>query len=96
MADTGHEHPNYMAIFWYLAVLTVLEIGVVFLPHYVAGIGKMTVGVLLCGFALAKASLVAMYFIIAGWGHEDRQRAALLFFLYGARLSRVQQAVNRP
>jgi cytochrome c oxidase subunit IV len=63
MADTGHEHPNYMAIFWYLAVLTVLEIGVVFLPHYVAGIGKMTVGVLLCGFALAKASLVAMYFM---------------------------------
>ncbi|MBI1847529.1 MAG: cytochrome C oxidase subunit IV family protein [Candidatus Rokubacteria bacterium] len=63
MAGSEHKHPNYMAIFWYLAVLTVLEIGVVFLPHYVPGIGKMTVGVLLCGFAIAKAALVAMYFM---------------------------------
>jgi proton-translocating NADH-quinone oxidoreductase, chain M len=23
-----------------------------------------------------------MYFMIAGWGHEDRQRAALMFFIY--------------
>ena len=29
-----------------------------------------------------EITLVAMYFIIAGWGHEDRQRAALTFFLY--------------
>jgi NADH-quinone oxidoreductase subunit M len=29
-----------------------------------------------------EVTLVAMYFIIAGWGHEDRQRAALTFFLY--------------
>ncbi len=27
-------------------------------------------------------SLVAMYFVIAGWGHEGRERAALKFFLY--------------
>lgn len=29
-----------------------------------------------------EITLVAMYFIIAGWGYEDRQRAALTFFLY--------------
>ena len=29
-----------------------------------------------------EVTLVAMYFIIAGWGHQDRQRAALTFFLY--------------
>lgn len=29
-----------------------------------------------------EVALVAMYFIIAGWGYEDRQRAALTFFLY--------------
>lgn len=29
-----------------------------------------------------EITLVAMYFIIAGWGHEQRQRAALTFFLY--------------
>ncbi|HEU5430618.1 MAG TPA: NADH-quinone oxidoreductase subunit M, partial [Thermomicrobiales bacterium] len=29
-----------------------------------------------------EVTLVAMYFIIAGWGYADRQRAALTFFLY--------------
>jgi cytochrome c oxidase subunit IV len=57
-----HKHPNYMAIFYLLAVLTVGEIGVVFLPHYV-GISKFAVGVFLCAFAIVKAALVAMYFM---------------------------------
>jgi cytochrome c oxidase subunit 4 len=47
-----------MAIFWYLAVLTVVEIGVVFLPF-----GKFTNGVLLCALAVTKAAMVAMYFM---------------------------------
>ncbi|MBA2556995.1 MAG: NADH-quinone oxidoreductase subunit M [Chloroflexi bacterium] len=29
-----------------------------------------------------EVTLVGMYFIIAGWGYEDRQRAALVFFIY--------------
>ncbi len=58
MAAPGHKHPNYMAIFWYLAILTVVEIAVVFLPF-----GKMTNGTLLCALALGKATLVAMYFM---------------------------------
>ncbi|MGH7357126.1 MAG: cytochrome C oxidase subunit IV family protein [Candidatus Rokuibacteriota bacterium] len=53
-----HKHPNYMAIFWYLAILTVVEIAVIFLP-----INKLTIGVLLCALAVTKAALVAMYFM---------------------------------
>ena len=53
-----HKHPNYMAIFWILAILTVVEIGVVFLPF-----GKIVNGTLLCGLAVGKAALVAMYFM---------------------------------
>src|SRR2546422_9824487 len=55
---TAHKHPNYMAIFWYLAILTVVELAVIFMP-----LGKVTIGVLLCALALGKATLVAMYFI---------------------------------
>jgi NADH-quinone oxidoreductase subunit M len=33
-------------------------------------------------YVFFEVVLVAMYFIIAGWGHEHRQRAALMFFLY--------------
>ena len=58
MAGTGHKHPNYMAIFWYLAILTVIELAVIFMP-----LGKFTIGVLLCALALGKAALVAMYFM---------------------------------
>jgi len=58
MASGEHTHPNYMAIFWCLAVLTVVEIAVIFMP-----LAKLTIGVLLVGFALAKAALVAMYFM---------------------------------
>ncbi|MBA3910744.1 MAG: oxidoreductase [Rhodobacter sp.] len=29
-----------------------------------------------------EVSLVGMYFMIVGWGYEDRQRAGLMFFLY--------------
>jgi cytochrome c oxidase subunit IV len=58
MATSEHKHPNYMAIFWYLAVLTVVEIGVIY-----TGLPKFTIGVLLCALALAKAALVAMYFM---------------------------------
>jgi NADH-quinone oxidoreductase subunit M len=33
-------------------------------------------------YVFFEVNLVAMYFIIAGWGHAGRQRAALTFFLY--------------
>ena len=53
-----HKHPNYMAIFYYLAILTAIELGVIFLP-----ISKFVIGALLCVFAVWKATLVAMYFM---------------------------------
>src|SRR5256886_13021599 len=58
MAGAEHKHPNYMAIFWYLAILTAIEIAVIYAP-----LPKVTIVVLLCGLALGKAALVAMYFM---------------------------------
>src|SRR2546428_7354660 len=58
MAAAEHKHPNYMAIFWYLAILTVVEIAVIYAPW-----PKVTIVVLLCSLALGKAVLVAMYFM---------------------------------
>lgn len=58
MAAESHKHPNYMAIFWMLAVLTVVEIAVVFLPF-----GKLVNGTMLCALAVTKAAMVAMYFM---------------------------------
>ena len=54
----AHKHPNYMAIFWWLAILTVVELAVVFAPFT-----KIVIGVLLCALALAKAAIVAAYFM---------------------------------
>jgi caa(3)-type oxidase subunit IV len=55
---TEHKHPNYMAIFWILLTVTVLEVGYSFLPvpRSVLIIGLVT----LAGF---KALLVALYFM---------------------------------
>jgi cytochrome c oxidase subunit 4 len=55
---TAHKHPNYMAIFWWLAALTVIELAVIFMP-----LAKVTIGVLLVALALGKAAMVAMYFM---------------------------------
>jgi cytochrome c oxidase subunit 4 len=58
MAESHDKAPSYMAIFWYLAILTVIEIGVIFLP-----IAKLMIGILLVSLAVAKAALVALYFM---------------------------------
>ncbi|MBM3217552.1 MAG: hypothetical protein FJZ38_02530 [Candidatus Rokubacteria bacterium] len=58
MATVAHKHPNYMAIFWWLTALTILELAVVFLPF-----GKTVNGTLLCALAIGKAALVAAYFM---------------------------------
>jgi cytochrome c oxidase subunit 4 len=57
-AHAHHEEPNYMNIFWALTVLTVFEIGVIYLP-----LPKFVIGVLLVSLACTKAALVAMYFM---------------------------------
>ena len=59
MADSHAKHgPSYMTIFWYLAILTVVEIAVIFLP-----IAKMAIAVMLISLASAKAAMVALYFM---------------------------------
>jgi cytochrome c oxidase subunit 4 len=54
----AHKSPNYMAIFWWLAALTGIELGVIFLPT-----AKVVIGTLLVALAVSKAALVAMYFM---------------------------------
>lgn len=56
--STHKKEPNYIAIFWWLLSLTILEVIVIYLP-----IAKIVINILLVGFALSKASLVAMYFM---------------------------------
>ena len=53
-----HKQPNYIAIFWWLLGLTIVEVGVIFMP-----LARVLIGILLVGLALSKASLVAMYFM---------------------------------
>ena len=59
MADSHAKHgPSYMSIFWYLAILTVVEIAVIFMP-----IPKTAISVMLVSLASAKAVIVALYFM---------------------------------
>ncbi len=83
MAESHAEHhgPSYMAIFWYLAVLTVVEIAVIFLP-----IGKLAIGVLLVSLASAKAALVALYFMHLRFETKTLGYIALTPILIGALL----------
>ena len=45
-------------------------------------LGLFAASDLLLFFVFFDLSIVAMYFVIAGWGHGDRARSALRFFLY--------------
>ena len=58
MEQGKHAHPNYIGIFILLAVLTVLELGIAFLPW-----SKTLIIVLLVAFAGYKAVLVALYYM---------------------------------
>ena len=54
----NHQEPNYMGVFYLLAVLTVVEIGVIYVP-----IAKLIIAFMLVIMAVAKAALVGMYFM---------------------------------
>ena len=62
MASETHKHPNYMAIFFALIALTVIELGVALLPKYVEGSTRIMI-VLLVTLAFIKAGLVGLYFM---------------------------------
>jgi cytochrome c oxidase subunit IV len=54
----AHAEPNYIAVFVWLAVLTAVEVGVVYLP-----LTKFAQAVILIVLAFTKAALVALYFM---------------------------------
>jgi cytochrome c oxidase subunit 4 len=56
---TAHTRPNYMLIWLYLFVLTVIEVGAAFLSH----IPKHWLIMILLFLAVWKALLVALYFM---------------------------------
>jgi cytochrome c oxidase subunit 4 len=64
-----HDEPNYMGVFWWLLALTVLELGVIYVP-----IHRMGILALLVALAIAKAVLVALYFM-----HLKFERRTLAF-----------------
>jgi cytochrome c oxidase subunit 4 len=57
MAEPHHE-PNYMGVFVWLVILTVLELAVVYMPFT-----KLVIAALLISLAVTKAALVALYFM---------------------------------
>ncbi len=60
MTSTEHKTPNYMAIFWWLAAFTAVEVAYSsLLPHN----RKVLLILGLVGFAAIKATLVALYFM---------------------------------
>jgi len=58
MEQAHKSHPNYIAVFIGLAVLTVIELGVAFLPWH-----KSILILLLVFLAMWKALMVALYFM---------------------------------
>ena len=63
---TAHVRPNYIMIWLYLFVLTVIEVAAAFLSH----IPKHWLIIILVVLAVVKALLVAMYFMhlkFEGW-----------------------------
>jgi cytochrome c oxidase subunit 4 len=67
-AQQLHVEPNYMAVFYWLAALTAIEVGVVFLP-----LTKFAIAIILVVLAFTKAALVALYFM-----HLKFERRTLL------------------
>ncbi len=57
-SDT-HQIPNYMAIFWWLLGLTILEVGWAVIPHR----SELVLASGIVGLAIIKAVLVALYFM---------------------------------
>jgi cytochrome c oxidase subunit IV len=58
LQETEKKHPNYMAVFIGLVVLTAIEVGIA-----QVGISRTAMVVILLVLALLKAGLVAQYFM---------------------------------
>jgi cytochrome c oxidase subunit 4 len=57
-APVTHRRPNYMLVFVFLGLLTAVEVGVAFV-----GLSKSVQVPLLIALAIAKATLVGMYYM---------------------------------
>lgn len=56
---TSHKGTGiYITVFWWLLALTIGEVGVIFAP-----LARFLIGILLVGFALSKACLVALFYM---------------------------------
>jgi len=71
---TEHVRPNYILIWAYLFVLTVIEVAAAFLSH----IPKHWLIIILVVLAVVKALLVAMYFMHLKF---ERWRLRLIFLI---------------
>jgi cytochrome c oxidase subunit 4 len=58
----GHPTPNYMRVFWYLLILTIVEVLVAYLPDWF-GFPIVPMRMMLVVLAVWKAALVAMFFM---------------------------------
>ena len=67
-----HKAPNYMLIWLYLFILTVVEVGVAFLP-----IAKVVIVLSLLVMACWKALLVALYYMHMKWEPNRLRLVAL-------------------
>jgi caa(3)-type oxidase subunit IV len=67
--ELAHEERRYLQVFGWLALLTALEIGAIYLP-----LSKMVIGGMLVVLAATKASLVALYFM-----HLALERRTLMY-----------------
>jgi len=57
-AEHEHAHPNYMAVFWSLFIITVAEVGVTYIS-----MSQALMVIILLAMAFAKAIMVALYFM---------------------------------
>ena len=73
MLEHEAHHVNYMAIFWWLLALTILEV-IAGVPTAGPAYPQLLKGGLLVIMAVAKAALVAMYFM-----HLRFEKLALAF-----------------
>lgn len=54
----AHEHRRYLQVFFWLGMLTALEIGVIYMP-----IARLAIGFILVVLAATKAAMVALFYM---------------------------------
>jgi cytochrome c oxidase subunit 4 len=81
-ASGEHPHVNYFGIWWWLLILTVGEVGVVYvIPN------RVVLAITLVLFALVKAVLVAAYFMHLKFEKKTMWIVALAPLIFASILS---------